>query len=47
MSVESPLPLWLVGRSALIARLELKALIAKGERGLTKQDLKVVKTQRP
>ncbi len=29
------------------ARLELKARIAKGERGLTIQDLKVVKTQRP
>ncbi len=29
------------------ARLELKARIAKGERGLTIQDLKVVKTQQP
>ncbi len=29
------------------ARLELKARIAKGERELTIQDLKVVKTQRP
>ncbi len=29
------------------ARLELKARIAKGERGLTIQVLKVVKTQRP
>ncbi len=29
------------------ARLELKARIAKGESGLTIQDLKVVKTQRP
>ncbi len=29
------------------ARLELKARIAKGERGLTVQDLKVMKAQRP
>ncbi len=29
------------------ARLEPKARIAKGERGLNIQDLKVVKTQRP
>ncbi len=29
------------------ARLELKARIAKGERGLILQDLKVAKTERP